>query len=326
MAMKRKIVVVEDDTSIPIQHALDEFIAEKEALNKSASTINNYKQSVRLFMEYFEFNHETPISEVKQKHFFEWANGLKLDYVKVTSINHYLRDCRAFFYWCMDEARGYIEKPFKIQTLDGQDEGLKLFTKEELDRLLEKPSRKPTAAAFTEWRTYAITNWIYATGNRVGTVIEVRIEDVDFTNREIHLRHTKNKKAQIIPLAASLDTVLKEYIRHFRNGVKKGWLFPNVGDEQLTTSALRQAFSDYCKARNVSHANPHGLRHSFARAWIRNGGDTFRLQKILGHSSLEMTRKYVKLFSEDLKEDFDTFNPLDTHKKAANRRKNINVD
>lgn len=102
-----------------------------------------------------------------------------------------------------------------------------------------------------------------------------------------------------------------------------GWLFPNVGEEKLTTNALRHSFSRYCAARGVERTNIHGLRHNFAKGWVQNNGNMFALQKILGHSSLDMTRKYVRLFAEDIKEDFDKFSPLDTIKRGARRTQTV---
>jgi integrase/recombinase XerD len=55
----------------------------------------------------------------------------------------------------------------------------------------------------------------------------------------------------------------------------------------------------------------HLYRHTFAKNWILNGGDIFRLQKVLGHSDLTVVKEYVNMFSNDLSIDFDRFNPLD---------------
>jgi integrase/recombinase XerD len=54
--------------------------------------------------------------------------------------------------------------------------------------------------------------------------------------------------------------------------------------------------------------------HTFAKLWILNGGDIFRLQKILGHSSLDIVKEYVNMFSTDLQINFDEFNPLENIK------------
>jgi integrase/recombinase XerD len=327
MATKRKIKVAADAELMPIGAAMEEFIIEKEAMGRSKATIDNYKQSVRLFMEYHEMSPEFTLDEINPSYFFKWIKNMEAHYVKPTAINHYLRDCRAFFYWCMAPEQGYMPK-YKICLVKAQEEQLKLYTDDELEALLEKP-KKPTAKRnnFTEWRCWAVVNWILATGNRCSTVVDVRIGDINFVKGEIFLRHLKNKKVQTIPLSTSLESAIKEYIRYFRKGAgSEDYLFCNVGDAALTTDALRQSYKDYCDRREVSRANLHGLRHNFAKLWIRNNGDTFRLQKMLGHSTLDMTRKYVNLFSEDLKDNFDKYNPLDNIKKNANRRKTVKVD
>lgn len=321
MGIKRKIVKSAGSDLIPIAEAFEEFLAEKSAQNLSSATLRNYQQSYDFFMRYHDFAPDATTDEVTLSHFHKWINSMKLDGVKPNSINHYLRDCRAFFYWCMDSDRRYIEPAFKIKMIEGQEEQIKLFTDEELALLLEKPKRNDS---FTEWRTWAIVNWVLGTGNRASTICEVRLTDVNYSKKEITLRHTKNKKAQIIPLSSSLETVLKEYIRVYRRDADiNGFLFPNVGEEQLTTNALRHAFARYCVNRGVDKSNIHGLRHNFAKGWVRNNGNMFALQKILGHSTLDMTRKYVKLFAEDIKEDFDKYSPLDSIKRSSRRTQTI---
>lgn len=316
MAVKRTIKRAADADVMAIGEAFEEFYAEKEGTGKSASTLRNYKQSFEYFLAFHSLELSDTLDKVSAPMFYEWANTLKLDGVKPTSINHYLRDCRAFFYWCMDELREYMPA-FKIHEVEAQEETIKLFTDEELELLLDKPRRQDS---FATWRTYYIVNWVLGTGNRAGTIVDVKVGDIDFKSKDIKLGHTKNKKAQTIPLSSSLETALKEYIRTWRKDAPAdAWLFCNVGEEQLTTNALRLSFTKYCKDRGVSRTNIHGLRHNFAKAWIRNNGDIARLQRILGHATLDMTRRYIKLFSEDLKEDFDRFNPLDNIKRKQKR-------
>lgn len=321
MATKRKIKRSAGYDLVTLGQAIDEFTTEKQAHNLAPKTIDNYKQSVRLFMEFHDFTEDTTLDEITQNHIYKWINTLKLDGVKPSSINHYLRDCRAFLYWCMNEDRKYIEKPFKIHTVEAQEEQIKLFSDEELASLLEKPRKNDS---FTDWRTWAVVNWVLGTGNRASTIVDVKIGDINYNKREISLGHTKNKRAQIIPLSSSLETVLKEYIRMWRKEAgADAYLFCNVGEEKLTTGALRSSFVRYCASREVESTNIHGLRHNFAKGWVQNNGNMFALQKILGHSSLDMTRKYVRLFSEDIKEDFDRFNPLDSIKRSAKRTKTV---
>lgn len=315
MGVKRRIKRSSTPDAMPIQEAYKEFITEKEAKNLAKATIKNYEQSFLYFMEFFGFNADTLLSEVKESMFYEWMNSMKLDGVRFTSINHYLRDNRTFFNWCMD--KGYIEDKFKIPMMEGQEELPKMFSDEELILLLEKPKQ---GDSFTTWRTWLIVNWVLATGNRASTIVEVRVEDIDFNKKEIILSHTKNKKASVIPLSPSLETAIKEYMRKFEI---EEWLFPNIGVEQLTTGALQHSFARYCKDRGCSRTNIHGLRHNFSKLWIKNDGGAVKLRNMLGHSTLTMTSHYVKLFSDDLKEDFEKVNPLDSLKRSAKRTNKI---
>lgn len=318
MGVSRRIQRNVEADKVLLNEAFEDFMMEKEARNLSPATLANYRVSYEVFLNFFGFDgNEVTTDEITVSHFYKWINTMRLNGTKPTTINHYLRDTRTFFYWCMDDSRAYITPPFKIQMISAQEEQLKLFSDEDIDKLLVKPRVRDS---FSEWRSWAIVNWVLATGNRAATICDVRIGDINFNRKEIALRHTKNKKAQIIPLSPSLETVIKEYIRMWRNGVdKEAYLFCNIGEEKLTTGGLRQAFVRYCKNREVSNTNIHGLRHNFAKGWVQNNGNMFALQKILGHSSLDMTRKYVKLFAEDIKDDFEKFNPLDNIKRSARR-------
>ena len=321
MATKRVVKRSADADKVTLFEAFEDFIQEKNAQSLSASTLRNYRQSFEFLCQNSGYNDKTLTEEVDQKAIFSFINNMKLKNVQPSSINHYLRDVRTFLYWCMDSTRAYISPAFKVKEIEKQEEQLKLFTDEELNALLEKPTRREDYPA---WRTWAIVNWVLATGNRASTICEVKIGDINFAQKEITLRHTKNKKAQIIPLSGSLETCIKEYIRVWRkDALPSDWLFANYGNEQLTTNALRLSFGRYCKKREVEKTNIHGLRHNFAKLWVKNNGNIFILQKILGHSSLAMTRRYVKLFSEDIKEDYDKYSPLDTLKRSAKRAKKV---
>ena len=322
MAIKRKIQKVSQEAIkvVTIGDAFQEFLAEKTAANLSASSLRNYAQSLEYFMQFHEYTEDTDIKQVTKQDFFKWMNTQHLEGKKHSTINHYLRDTRTFFYWCMDEDRKYLE-PFKIKLTSAQEESIKLFKDNDIEKLLVRPRNQDT---FTEWRMWAIVNWVLATGHRAATICDVKIKDVDFKTKEITLSHTKNKKALKSPLSSGLEKVIKIYLKMWRQDADEDtYLFCNVGEEKLTTNALAHNFQKYCKDREVEQTNIHGLRHSFAKLYLKNGGDVFKLQKLLGHSTLDMTRRYVKHFSEDLKEDFDEFSPLDNIKKIGGVNKKI---
>ena len=317
---KKKIKRNDEEVDIFLWDAYDEFIAIKEVRNLSASTLRNYDISFNYFCDFYNFDRSTPLNEIKSSHIYKWMNTLKLQGIKPISINTYVSNMRSFFYWCMAEERQYMPH-FKIELMKYQEETLKMFSDEEIEALLEKPKRSDS---FVDWRTWTIVNWVLATGNRASTIINVKMCDLNFTKREITLAHTKNKKAQVIPMSSELDKVLKQYIKMWRNEADiNGYLFPNIGDEQMTYRTLQTSFQRYCEKREVSRCNIHGLRHNFAKGFIMSNGNVFILQKILGHQTLDMTRRYIKIFGEDLKEEYDSHSPLDTIKKSQRREQKV---
>lgn len=314
--MKRAIQKSTMADTIGLLEAFEEFIEEKEAQNKSPKTIHNYRQTFEAFCRFNEFDRNTGIEAVTRKVFLDWVNDMAQDKSPVT-VNHYLRDVRVFLYWCMDDDHHYIEKPFKMKEMSMQETKPKVFSDEDLARLMEKPNLK---ADFPEWRTYAIVCWIMDNGSRTETVCCAKMGDVDFKNKTITYAHTKNRKAQVVGMSDALSGILKEYIRKWRYDAKDDeYLFPSIGNEQLTGSGLRCAFKRYCLSRGVKQHNVHGLRHTFSLYYIRNNGNQFKLQKILGHSTMEMTRRYVNLAAADITSDYDRFSPLANAKRKASR-------
>ena len=316
MALKRKIKRSVSSDVVSLNSAFDDFISEKEATNKSPSTVKSYKKTYKKFCDKFGEIEDT--QSITQSMFYRWSQSMLNDGISPESINHYLRDMRTFVNWCMDNSREYIQ-PFKIELVSSQQNPPKFYDQEEQEALIKRPSKK---ADYCEWRSWAICNFILATGARTSSIINLQMKDVDLKRKKITYSHTKNKEAQIIPMSSKLQSVLKEYIRIWRaDTTEDSYLFSNIGENFLTDNALRISFRKYAQDRGVSKTSIHGLRHTFAREFILRDGNMITLQRLLGHSTLEMTRRYIKIFSEDISEGFDDFNPLDNLGKNSSRKK-----
>lgn len=298
--------------------AFEMFIDKKQADNKAPTTIANYKNSYKLFCEALELNNSTPVNEITTEDIYKWKNKMLGSDVRAASINHYLRDIRCFLYWCMKKERGYLEE-FEITMIEEGKAIPKCYSDDDVSILLEKPHKNER---YTYWRDWAIFNWVMATGNRATTVCNIQMEDVNLVKKEIILKETKNHSQQIIPLSSALESVIREYIRVWRSGDNvngESYLFASISEEKLNPNSLYHSFSNYAASRGVSKSGIHAMRHTFARGFVRNNGNVFVLQKVLGHKKLDMTKRYVDLFSDDFKQGYDNYSPLDTIKKASKR-------
>lgn len=237
--------------------------------------------------------------------YFDYMAYLKTKPITSVSVNTCLRGIRAILYFAMDE--GFIPQ-FKVSLAKQEKKIKETYNDTELSCLLKKPNTK--ACSFAEFRNWVTINYLLGTGNRLSSITNLKIGDIDFDNSVIYIRKTKNRQQQVIPLSRTLENVLVEYLE-YRKGNPDDYLFcDNYGNAMLNRS-MQQAIYGYNKSRGVGKTSIHIFRHTFAKKWILNGGDIFRLQKILGHSSLDVVKEYVNMFNADLQNQFDTFNPLD---------------
>ncbi len=79
----------------------------------------------------------------------------------------------------------------------------------------------------------------------------------------------------------------------------------------LEITTVKQLFRKLKKCADIPRLRPHLLRHTFAARYLENGGDIYSLQHILGHTSLEMVKKYVHLTDRKMAVYFPQYSPLD---------------
>ena len=114
------------------------------------------------------------------------------------------------------------------------------------------------------------------------------VQDIDLDNGMVIITTTKNRKAQYNPVSEYLVKIITEYIRYYRLN-KDDYLFMNEVAEQMTINSMQHAIARYNKKRGVEKTSIHAFRHTYAKHYITSGCDTFKLQRLLGYSSLVVT-------------------------------------
>lgn len=303
--------------SLTIKEVFEAFLKKLKVSNVSNYTIIYYKDTLSYFIEYI--GADTISKLITNEMIEDYIIYLKdKRQIKDITINSYLRAIRAFIKF--GQERNNIDKQIKVKMIKTEKQIKENYSDQELEILLKKPDKK--SCTFTEFKTWAFVNYLLGTGNRITTAINVKICDIDFDNFTITLQKTKNRKQQIIPLSNTLAEILQEYLC-VRGGSPDDYLFCNQYGEQSTRGAYQKLVIKYNKKRGVNKTSVHAFRHTFAKNWILSGGDIFRLQKILGHSDISVTKEYLQMFGQDLQMDFERFNPLD---RLSNHRKNNKIE
>jgi integrase/recombinase XerD len=158
-----------------------------------------------------------------------------------------------------------------------------------------------------ERRLHALISMLLDTGIRIEEALSLKGECVDLENLLITV-YGKGQKERVIPMSFELRKVLHRWLL----GHQFPLVFPTRQGAHMTQRNVLRDFKVVAKRLGISNVRVsfHTLRHTFAVNYIRDGGDVFRLQRILGHSTLEMTRRYVNLQTEDLSAVHNRLSPL----------------
>lgn len=290
--------------SITFYEGCCKYIDDCKQRNLREATINHYKQSYTQFYKFF--NPDMPLCDFTQQSYNDYVIYLCEQLNNDISINAYLRDLITTIHFLQSE--GYI-KPFIMKSIKVDKVSVETYTDEELILLLKKPNIKK--CKFIEYESWVISNFLFSTGVRQRSLINIQVKDIDFDNNIVNIRVTKTRKPLLIPLNLTMINILKEFLRYRQNKNKDDWLFCNVYGQQLQKSTFYNMMCRYNQRRGVKTTGLHRYRHTFAKQWILNGGNVVTLSRLLGHSNLSTTQNYVNLLVSDVAKQVDEINLLD---------------
>lgn len=192
---------------------------------------------------------------------------------------------------------------------------IQAFTKEEIGKILNGFDKN----TFTGYRNYVITCVFFATGIRRMELRNIKKEDVRFDINTIKIMG-KGNKFRNMPITDSLRKTLLKYIRVRQTYIDEKslydcpYLFISSKDGQkMCCNSLSNIYRIKGREEKINgvRVSPHTFRHTFAKFFLLNGGDVFTLQKLLGHSDISMTRRYVSLNDKDIRLQNEKYNPFE---------------
>lgn len=168
-------------------------------------------------------------------------------------------------------------------------------------------------------RNYTLLCLILATGLRRSEFLALNIEDVHLQDDYIRIIG-KGDKERIVPISKSLSITLRKYIKaraeYLRNRPDTNAFIISKYGKRLSkdgsNSIFRKLRIDY--KLTGKRFSAHTWRHTFAKAFLLNGGDVFTLQELLGHEDVETTKIYVTLTDTEKAQQNARYNPLDNRK------------
>jgi integrase/recombinase XerD len=167
----------------------------------------------------------------------------------------------------------------------------------------------------TGWRDYAIILTLLDTGIRCSELTHLKLTEVNLTSRLLKV-WGKGSKERLVPIGAKVQKALWKYSARYRPEPatpRYEQIFLTRDGRPLTKDRLEALVERYGKKAGITgvRVSPHTFRHTMAVTFLRNGGDVFSLQRILGHSQLEVVRGYVNLAQADISRVHRRNSPVD---------------
>jgi site-specific recombinase XerD len=296
------------------------YILNCRSEGKSAKTIISYQTALKQFIWFCKHNNFPEIAQtINAIHIrqFIWyltsatgrwgSNSPKTKQpASQTTANDYYRALHSFFNWLERESL-IKENPFaNLHPPKLERKVIQALTPTEVERLLNAGSGKSPVNV----RNKAILCIFLDTGLRVSELASLNIYDIDMNTGSIVVRHGKGGKQRVVHIGSKAQKALWKYITLYRKSNNDS-LFINRNGEPLDAVGIR-IFIKRLGIKAKVKVSPHKLRHTFAISYLRAGGDVFSLQYLLGHSTLQMTQRYLQsLNADDAIEAHRKFSPLD---------------
>ena len=294
--------------SVNFKSAFESFLDDCEIRNLRPQTIQYYRNELSVFYKTLkEIGNDLPMDELSKDTLKDVIIYMKKKGLQIVTINTRLRAIRAFFNFLQRER--YIQhNPMKeIKLLKDRKKVVETFTNKQLETLFKQPNLR----TFVGLRDYTFMMLLLETGIRVSELEGVCVQDILWNESRIHIRKTKTYKERFVPIQNKMKQQLQKYLQ-IRGIAESDALFLTLDNIPMSKRQLQNRVTYYGKQAGLKgvRCSCHTFRHTFAKYSVKNGAGIFELQQILGHTSMEMVKTYVNLFSDDVMEKHKAFSPL----------------
>lgn len=257
----------------------------------SKSTIDTYKNMIEVFMGFTEKEpNEITKQDVEDFQVNFWVkNGYAVSTQRqfIAALKHFMADTPE------------LKFDAEMLVLPKKEKRLpKVLSVEEVLQILKNARNL---------KHLVIMSLLYSCGLRISELINLKIADLDFNRKQIHLRQAKYRKDRYVGLSKYLVPTLRQYIENYK---PKTYLINGQTELKYTASSVRKLLNRAAKQAGIEkRVHPHMLRHSYATHMLENGIDIRHIQELLGHRKPETTMIYTHVTTKQLT---DIASPLDT--------------
>lgn len=281
------------------------FVEDKVLEGLAPRTIKEHRTNINYFKKYLEGATQSKIDrvaemELKINHFKEYIRYMIVDkeYSPFTT-NVRERTLKCYLKWLFDEKYLSENLSMKLKLQKTPEDTIKPLTNNEVKQMLSACD----TSTYAGLRDFTVMLLMLDCGIRVGETVETLIDDVDTKHGFITIRGevAKSRISRQLPISPQVGKLLKELISIAKESESQ-YVFQSIYGGKIKQQNMILAFRRIGDKIGLNkRCSPHVFRHTFATNAVKESMDMFTLQKIMGHSTLLTTRKYVQLENSDLK-------------------------
>ena len=289
-----------------MQTAVQAFYVYQKSGKYATNTIESYKQTLTRICEYLK---NPDISSITITSLREFMIALSEKDVTESTRQYYWKVIKSFFKWAEEELE--LPRPDKRLVMPKvQKPDILPYTEDEVKRLIKacgkmKPSTPTNRAAYQAKRSTAkrdqlILMILLDTGIRVSELCRLKYTDVNLENKSIRIQTFETGIKTHDRTVYLGNTTMKLLIPYVSEKINEDdFLVKGRNSKPLNRNSVAHLLARMGKRAQVSGVDAHRFRHTFAIQYLRNGGDIYTLQRLLGHRSLEIVKNYLRISEMD---------------------------
>jgi site-specific recombinase XerD len=288
---------------------VEEFLLDCESRGLSGYTVLAYRAALKSFQTWAGTAGLGSLSEVTSSHLRTYTAHCLAE-VSPGAAHARLRPLRTLFGWSVTEELLKVNPMVRVKLPKIPDVVLGVVRPAVFRKLVaaSKMGRKPL-------RDVAMLTVLFDTGLRASELCNLRESDV-LDGGALLVRQGKGGKSRTVPISRDTVRAIRAYLHNERPETLVPELFLIDEAGGMTYQTLEGLLTRLCKTTGVDHVSPHAFRRGFVVEMVRQGADTFTVQRIMGHSTPAQTQRYCKLDNNDIRDIHRRSSPV-----AALKRK-----
>lgn len=283
--------------------ALNLLVDYMNSIDRSQRTIFLYRRDLLLVKKFLEEKYNGPvyIEDVTQ-------NDLEAFMLYTKEVKNYSPNSRSNLFYALRSFYAFCyKKEIVTRDIAVTMEFMKMPKTERF--YLTEEEAEMVIAAISNNLINLVATFLFNTGLRISECLNLKMDDVDFEKRTIHVREGKGRKNRIVPINNKLHRLLLDYRDNWRDGQNSDFFFSTKKTGAVSYPHVNSTIGKAAKSVGIKKpVSCHILRHSFASALVKKNVNLVHIQKLLGHESLAVTSIYTHTNLEALSEAVNVLN------------------